>query len=79
MLKKIKRIMYIVIGATFGVYLGNVLFVLFDYRNNPGLYELYSTPWYAKIIANSIFFGVILFVALAIQCFILFKMKKSKD
>ena len=79
MLKKMKHIMYIVIGATVGVYLGNVLFVWFDYRNNPGLYAMYSAPWYTKIIADSVICGVILLIAIAIQCFITYKMNHKTD
>jgi hypothetical protein len=74
-----KRVMYIIIGGTFGAYLGNVLFVCFDYKNNPGLYEMYSAPWYAKIIADSLICGAILLVAIAIQLFVCHKIKKNKS
>ena len=79
MLKKIKHIMNIVISSTFGVYLGKVLFVWFDYKNNPGLYKLYSAPWYTEIIVASVAYGIILFAAIAIQCFVIYKIKQSKD
>ena len=78
MLRKMKHIMFIAIGSTMGVYIGNVLFVWFDYRNNPGLYEMSSAPWYARIISISIICGIILLVEIAVQCFVLYKINKSK-
>ena len=77
MLKKIKHGMHIVIGSTLGSYLGNVLFVWFDYKNNPRLYEMYSSPWYAKIITASVIYGAILLIEIAIQCFVCYKIKKA--
>jgi len=78
MLKKIKHIMFIVIGSTIGTCIGNALFVWVDYRNNPSLYEMYSSPWYTRIISVSVICGIILLVEIAVQCFVLYKIKKSK-
>ena len=76
MLKKINRIMHIVMGITFGIYLGKVAFVWIGYRQNPSLYEIQSSPWYAEIVVISIAYGIVLFLEIAIQCLICHKIKK---
>jgi hypothetical protein len=78
MLKRVKSIMFIIIGTTFGVWLGNVLFTWHDYRKNPGLYEMQSAPWYTQIIFDSFVCGIALLAEIAIQCYICHKIKADE-
>jgi hypothetical protein len=71
--------MFIIIGTTFGVCLGNVLFTWSDYRKNPGLYEMQSAPWYAQIIFDSAICGIALLAEIAIQYYICNKIKASEQ
>ena len=79
MLTKIKHIMFIIIGSTIGTYLGNELFIWFDYNNNSGLYKLYSTPWHTKVMAISVIYGIIVIIEIAIQRIVFFKIKEDAD
>lgn len=63
MLKKVKDLLNIIIGTTIGVYIGNVLFTVYDYRAHPGLYAMQSAPWYTRIVA----LGAMCCVLLAIE------------
>jgi len=77
-LLKLKRIMEIVICSAVGVYLGRIIWIWIDYRNNPGIYALYSAPWYTQIIISSVISGLIIFIELILYLFIRYKIKKDK-
>ena len=79
MLEKIKHFLHIVIGVTIGVYLGGLLFIFIDYRNNPAIYALQSAPWYAKILTQSVIFGAVLLIELAALLFVSKKIKQRKE
>ena len=78
MLSKMKRLMGILIGSTVGGYLGSILWIWIDYQNNPGLYALYSAPWYTQVIINSIAFGVAILVEAAAYLVIRHMLRKPK-
>jgi len=78
MLRKLKHVMHIVIGSSFGVCLGNILFVLFDYIKYPAIYELRSESVSTIIIRMSVCYGIILLVEIAIHFFVCHRIKKVK-
>jgi len=79
MLKKIQHTMNVIIGVTIGISIGNVLFTWTDYTQNPGLYEVQSAPWYARIITISTICLIALVLEIILQCFVCYKMKKGSN
>lgn len=77
-LLKLKRFMEITISSCIGVYLGKIIWIWIDYRNNQELYALYSSPWYTQIIINSVIAGSIILIELIVYLFIRYKIKKDK-
>ena len=77
MLVKARRMMYIIIGTTIGLYLGEVLYAIFHYIKNPGFYMLQSAPWYTSVQLSSIGYGAALLVELIIMGVIRHRLKKQ--
>ena len=50
MLKKVNRLLTILMFSLIGVFLGYSIYTCADYRARPGLYELYSAPWYTPLL-----------------------------
>ena len=50
MLQKVNRLLTILMFSLIGVYIGYCIYTYADYRARPGLYELYSAPWYTPIL-----------------------------
>ena len=50
MLQKVNRLLTILIYSLIGVYIGCCIYTYADYRARPGLYELYSAPWYTQLL-----------------------------
>lgn len=78
MLKKLKNFVGIAIGSTFGVYLGNVIWLWLDFCRNPGLYELASAPWYAGLIPISVIAGILLLIETALYFYLRYRIKASE-
>lgn len=62
MLKKVNRLLTILMYSLIGVFLGYSIYSYADCRARPGLYELYSAPWYTPILLC----GVCVLVLLAV-------------
>lgn len=50
MLQKVNRLLTILIYSLIGVYIGCCIYTYADYRARPGLYALYSAPWYTQLL-----------------------------
>ena len=50
MLKKANRLLTILMYSLIGVFLGYSIYTYADYRARPGLYALYSAPWYTPLL-----------------------------
>lgn len=50
MLQKVNRLLTILMLSLIGVFLGYSIYTCADCRAHPGLYELYSAPWYTPIL-----------------------------
>lgn len=61
-MKKINSALNILMGSVTGLYLGHVLFVLWNRIAHPGRYAFYSAPWYTSILV----YGVLTLAALAL-------------
>lgn len=62
MLKKANRLLTILMYSLIGVYIGCCIYTYTDYRARPGLYALYSAPWYTPLLL----YGVCVLVLLAV-------------
>lgn len=50
MLQKVNRLLTILMLSLIGVFLGYSICIYADCRARPGLYELYSAPWYTPLL-----------------------------
>ena len=73
MLKRINNILNIVIGTFVGIFIGNAVYVFWDFNTRPGLYAMQSAPWYTSILLYGIFTAVVLIVSIIIKLIICFK------
>ena len=65
MLKKINRLLTILMFSLIGVYIGYSIYTCADYRTRPGLYALYSAPWYTQLLVCGACVLVLLAILLA--------------
>ena len=65
MLQKINRLLTILMFSLIGVFLGYSIYTCADYRTRPGLYALYSAPWYTRLLVYGACVLVLLAVLLA--------------
>ena len=65
MLQKVNRLLTILIYSLIGVYIGCCIYTYADYRARPGLYALYSAPWYTPILLCGACVLVLLVILLA--------------
>lgn len=75
MLEKINNILNIIIGSCIGVFIGHSIYVCWDYRTHPGLYAMWSAPWYTSIFVYAICTVVVVTVAVMIKLIIRRKIK----
>ena len=65
MLQKINRLLTILMLSLIGVFLGYSIYTCADYRTRPGLYALYSAPWYTRLLVYGACMLVLLVILLA--------------
>ena len=65
MLQKVNRLLTILMFSLLGVFLGYSIYTCTDYRTRPGLYALYSAPWYTQLLIYGACVLVLLVVLLA--------------
>ena len=75
-MKKLYRILNTFLWCIIGVFLGDSIYRFYDYKTNPGLYELQSAPWYKAIVVQGIFTAVIVMAILIVMLFLKKKMGK---
>ena len=64
-MKKANRLLTILMYSLIGVFLGYSIYTYMDYRARPGLYALYSAPWYTPLLLYGACVLVLLAVLLA--------------
>lgn len=62
MLKKVNQCLNVLLGAMIGVYAGYSLYSFLEFKARPGLYAMYSAPWYTGLLL----YGVCLLAAVAV-------------
>lgn len=65
MLQKVNRLLTILMLSLIGVFLGYSIYTCADYRTRPGLYALYSAPWYTRLLVYGACVLVLLSILLA--------------
>ena len=65
MLQKVNRLLTSLMLSLIGVFLGYSIYTWADYRTRPGLYALYSAPWYTQLLVYGACVLVLLAVLLA--------------
>ena len=69
-MKKWNNTLNIIIGSFVGVFIGRVIYTLWDFRTRPELYAMQSAPWYTSILVNGVFTLVVLLVCVMIKVII---------
>ena len=77
MWKKLYYILHIAIGSCIGVFVGNGIYVFWDYRTRPGLYAMRSAPWYASILTYGMFTIAFLTAAVILKLVARWKSKRE--
>lgn len=65
MLQKVNCLLTILMFSLIGVFLGYSIYTCADCRTRPGLYELYSAPWYTQLLVCGACVLVLLVILLA--------------
>lgn len=76
-MKKLNHILNIIIGAFLGVFIGQGIYIVWDFKSNPELYAMQSAPWYTSILVHGVFTLVVLLVCIVIKSLIKYKQKKA--
>lgn len=69
-MKKLNTISNTIMGACVGVFIGNGVYVVGDFKARPELYAMLSTPWYTSILVYGAFTLVVLLVYIVIKVII---------
>ena len=67
----------IIIGSFVGVFIGHSMYIFFDYKKHPGLYEIQSAPWYTSIQIYGLGAGIVIFIAIILKFLIKKKLKNN--
>jgi len=70
MLKKLNYFLNILMGSCFGVFLGHSAYVCWDYKTHPGLYAMWSAPWYTGIKVYGAVTAVVLLICIVAKVLI---------
>ena len=71
---KLNRLLNIIMGSAVGVFIGYGVYIVWDYKTHPGLYNMQLMPWYTNILVVGGFAAAVLLLG-AILKLIIWKMK----
>lgn len=74
-MKRLYRILNIFLWCSIGVFLGNFIYKIYDYKTYQNLYELQSAPWYLGIQIQGLFTVIIVAIILIAMWIVKRKMK----
>lgn len=77
-MKKINAALNILMGSVTLLYLGHVLFVLWNRIVHPGRYAFYSAPWYTSILVYGVFTLAALVLCLAAKGILWLCLRKAE-
>ena len=76
-MKKVFNLLNGIMGAFVGAFVGRVLFVVWDYKTDPGFYGMRSAPWYTTLLVEGAITLAILLVCVVIK--VVLKRLTKKD
>ena len=74
-MKKFNKVLNIIMGSFFGVFIGYSIYQYVDYKRNPGLYEIQSAPWYTGIKIYGLVTLVVLLTGIILKLLIKSKLR----
>ena len=66
-MKKLNALLNVVMGTFAGVFIGNGIYVVWNYKMRPELYATQSSPWYTSILVSGIVTFAMLLICTAIK------------
>lgn len=63
-----------IIGSSIGIYIGHVLWRIWDFKTEPEFYAMQSAPWYTSILL----YGVVTFIEVLV-CVVIKAIIKHKQ
>ncbi len=76
-MKRWNRLCNNIIAAMIGVFFAEVIYTVYSYYKNPGLYDMQSAPWYTNIMIRGFFALIVIGIALLIKYIIHQKEKRD--
>lgn len=74
-MRKFNKVLNIVMSSFSGVFIGYSIYQYFDYKRNPGLYEIQSAPWHTGIKIYALVTLVILLIGVVFKLLMKGKLK----
>lgn len=75
-MKKLNAILNTIICIVIGVFIGHGVYIIQNFKKNPGLYEMQSAPWYTSILMYGAVTVVVLIICIVIKVILKYKSKK---
>lgn len=76
-MNRLNTILNIIMGAFVGVFIGQGVYVVWNFKTRPELYAMQSAPWYISILVYGALTLVVLLIYIAIKAIIKYKQKKT--
>lgn len=76
-MQRLNNFLNTIIGSFVGVFIGHVLWKIWDFKTSPDLYAMQSAPWYTSILLYGIVTFVLVLVCVVIKAIIKHKQKKA--
>ena len=78
-MQRLNNFLNTIIGSFVGVFIGHVLWKIWDFKTSPDLYAMQSAPWYTSILVYGGFTLVVLVVCFVIKVIFTLYEKKRLD
>lgn len=75
-MKKLNAILNTIICTVIGAFVAHGVYIILDFKMNPGLYEMQSAPWYTSILMYGSVTVVVLIICIVIKAILKYKSKK---
>ena len=69
-MQRLNMFLNTIMGAFIGVFIGRVVFGVWNFKTSPELYAMQSAPWYTSILVSAVLTLVVLLVCVVIKVII---------
>ncbi len=76
-MNRLNAILKSIMGTFVGVFIGQCIYVVWDFKTHPEFYAMQSAPWYTSILVYGAFTLVVLLIYIALKASIKHKQKKE--